>query len=264
MTDQRVSAAVGAVACSAAISACRRYSVASRVWWPAGLGRGARRSGSREGDALGDLVAVPAGAVLVGQQDQGAGGVEAGVAAGVLQEQEGEQGADDGPVGQQGVEHAQEADGLVAEVDAQGDVADAGVVAGGEGEVDDGRDDVEPLVEPRGGGGREGDAGGRQPLLGAGQPGGHGRLLDEQEAADLGGGEADDEAQGQGDAVVGGDRGVAAGEDQPELLVGHVGAGVDDGRGGGAHLVVDDHQGFLLPLAPPRSGGGRGRAGARP
>ena len=85
MRSHRVSSAHGAVACSAAIRAWRTYDAA--------LGRERARVSdgvAEQPDGLGDVVVVPAGAVLVGEQHE-APVAHAGVAARVLEQHQGEQ-----------------------------------------------------------------------------------------------------------------------------------------------------------------------------
>ena len=72
-----------------------------------------------------------------------------------------------------------------------------------------------------GAGDGEGDAGGADPGLGAGQAGGHGGFVVEECAGNVGGGQARDGAQRQRHAGFGVTRRVAAGENQAQAVVGN-------------------------------------------
>ena len=97
-----------------------------------------------EGVSLGDQRPVPAAAVLLVQGDQLATG-DPGRAAGIDEQQEGEQARDLALVGEQLAQHAGETDRLVRQLDAHRVVARAGEVALVEDEVDDGEHGVQPL-----------------------------------------------------------------------------------------------------------------------
>ena len=229
-------------------------------------------------ERLGDLVEVPPRAVLVGQQHEPPGGVDARVPAGVLEEQQREQGLQHRLVGAQGEGDPHEPHGLPRQVGAQQVGAAARGVAGGEREVGDLRDDAQPLGQRRGVGHPERDAGRHDLALAAGEPGGHRRLGHEEEPGDVGGRHADDEPQGQRTGHVGRQGRVAAHQHQAQHVVvdrvdpldevARVGAGRPE-RGGG--LGVDHEQRLLArrhrlgpqPVEHPPAGGGHqpGRPG---
>ena len=64
------------------------------------------------------------------------------------------------------------------------------------------------------------DAGGGDLLLGPGDPGSHGRLAGQERAGDLGGSQPAQQPQGERHPGVRGERWVAAGEDQPQPVIG--------------------------------------------
>ena len=91
-----------------------------------------RRHPVEEAHGLGDLVVVPARAVLVGEQHELASRADPGVASGVLEEQQGEQRQEHRLAGAQREGHPHEPDGLARQVGAQEVGARAGGVAGRE------------------------------------------------------------------------------------------------------------------------------------
>ena len=100
MRGQSVASGCGAIACSAAISACRRYGVPGAAAW-----------GVSSVERLGDLVGVPAGPVLVGQQHQPAV-AHPRVAPRVLEQHQREQAVEVGAPGQQVAEQPGQPDRL--------------------------------------------------------------------------------------------------------------------------------------------------------
>jgi hypothetical protein len=177
-------------------------------------------SAVHEGQRLVDRGAVPAGPVLVLEQDQRAAGADARGAARVLEQHQREQAGGLGLVGQQRVDDAGQPDRLLGELLADQRLARGGGVALGEDEVEHGGDRAQAAVEPVAGRLLERDAGHADLLLRADEPLGDRRLRDEQRAGDLGDGEAADEAQGQRHLRLDRERGMAAREHQPEPLVG--------------------------------------------
>jgi hypothetical protein len=89
-----------------------------------------------------------------------------------------------------------------------------------EDQVDDRQHGIQPVGQQVLGRHPEGDPGGLDLALGPHQPLGHGRLGDQEGAGDLAGGQAAERPQGEGDLRLGGQRGVAAGEDELQPLVG--------------------------------------------
>ena len=167
-----------------------------------------------ERPALLDLVGVPAGAILVLEQDETAGLVESGLAAGVVQQHQGEQAEDLRLVRHQRGERPAEADRLAAEP-----VADVGV-AGVEDQVDRRQHGVEPGGQRVVGRDPEGDSRRADLVLRPDQPLGHRRVARQKGAGDLRRGQSAEQAQGERDLCVGRERGVAAREDQRQPLVG--------------------------------------------
>jgi hypothetical protein len=205
-----------------------------------------------DGLAFGDAVAVPAAAVLVGQQHQLAVGGGAGGPARLDQQHERQQPHDLRFVGHELGQEPSQADGLRAEVVADEPVARAGRVALVEDEVDDGQHGPQAVGEL----GLVGDPI-RDPrvadlALGPDQPLGHGRLGDQEGPRDLRGGEASQQPERQRDLGVGGGGGVAAGEDQAQPVVAH---GALLGRF--AASVQQGRPGRGGPRGTPRGGGGR-------
>ena len=85
--------------------------------------------GQRRSEALGaggDLIAVPQAAVLIGEQDEIALGVEAGLAPGVVEQHERQETVDLGLIGDELAQHAAQADRFRAQI-----VADELVPCGG-------------------------------------------------------------------------------------------------------------------------------------
>ncbi len=110
------------------------------------------------------------------------------------------------------MDHAGEADRLVGEFGAVQVGAAAGGVALVEDQVEDVQDGVQAALF-------EGGPGGFDLLLGAADPGGHRGLGDQEGPGHLGGGEAADGPQGEGDLRGRGQRGVAAQEQQVQGVV---------------------------------------------
>ena len=108
-------------------------------------GRAAAEGVVEHGGALGDGVAVPAGAVLALEADRSAVGVGAGRPAGVGEQQQGEQAVGLGGVRDQLDDEPGEADRLLAEIGAHELVAGRGDVAFGVDEVQHVQHAAEPL-----------------------------------------------------------------------------------------------------------------------
>ena len=170
-------------------------------------------------------------AVLVGEQDEAAVRPDPRAAAGVVQPHQRQQRERLGLVRHQGAQHAREPDRL------GGQVAPDQRVAGRDGVAL-----VEDEIERRQHGaqtGREigvarhlvGDAGRSDLRLRAHHALGHGGLGDQERARHLGGGQAAEQPQRERDARLGCERRMAAGEDQPQALVGNRahGLGLRDG-----------------------------------
>ena len=95
-------------------------------------------------------------------------------------------------------------------------------VPGGVHEPHDVEHGLDPCREVVGGGDAVRDAGGRDLLLGTGDPRRHRRFGDEERAGDLGRRQPAQQPQRQRHAGFRRDRRVAAGEDEPQSVVGHV------------------------------------------
>ena len=152
--------------------------------------------------------------VLVLQGDQLAVD-QPGMAAGVLGQHQREQRGGLVLVGHQVDEQPAEPDRLLGQLRRRG----AGVPLRVD-QVDHREHAVEPLGEVRRVRHLVGDAGGRDPLLGAQQPLAHRRLRDQEHPGDLPGGEPGDHLEGQRHPGLHRERRVAAGEDETEAVVG--------------------------------------------
>ena len=166
-----------------------------------------------------DEEAVPRAAVLVQEEDGGAGGAGAGAQARGVELHQGNQSVYLGLFGRQGGEDPAQPEGFRAQLGAQPVVAGGGRVT----LVEDQVDDLEHRPEP---GGAivtarhlERDAGLGDRLLGADDALGDGGLGDDVGACDLGHGEAPDEAQGERDPRRHGQDRMARDEDETELVV---------------------------------------------
>jgi hypothetical protein len=159
-----------------------------------------------------DLIEIPARAVLLGQQHQLSVG-EAGVAASVVDQHQGQQRAHLGLVGHQLGERAAEPDRLGRQVPAT-------AVALVEDQVDDRQHGGKAVGEHVRRRDSERDAGVLDLAPRAHEPLGHRVLGDQEGASDLVGGEAAERAQRERDLRLQRERRVAAGHDQLEALVG--------------------------------------------
>ncbi len=109
-----------------------------------------------------------------------------------------------------------QSDRLTSEVGTEQVGTAARGVARGECEVGRLGDRLQSLREHVRGRDREGDAGRDDLLLGAGDPCGHGRLGDEEEAGDVVGADTQDKAQRQGAGSLGRECRVGAHQDEAE------------------------------------------------
>ena len=159
-------------------------------------------------------------AVLILEQHDLAVVTDARGAARVLQEHEREQPEHLRLVRHEDGEELPEPDRLVAQVGAHEVGAGRRRVALVEHEVEDREHRPEPLGQQVVGRDAERDAGAADLPLRAHEPLRHRRLRDEERVRDLGRREAADLAQRQRDAALGGERRVAAREDEREAVVG--------------------------------------------
>ncbi|OKK17389.1 hypothetical protein AMK16_21330 [Streptomyces sp. CB00455] len=221
-------------------------------------------------DAPVDQQPVPPGPVLVGEQHRVSVGAGAGGRPGRLELQQRGEAVDFGLRRHQRGQDTGQAQGVLAQGGAQEVLAGGGRVALVEDEVDDLQDRAEPGLAVGAVGHLEGHPGrGQRPL------GPHDALRDrglgrEEGAGDLGGGQPAHQAQGEGDPGLGGEDGVAGGEDQAQQVVVDV-LGVR--RFGGRRRVLEaaaDLREFArvgLPAAHEVDGavsGGGHEPGARP
>ena len=122
----------------------------------------------------------------------------------------------------QKLKHTAEADGVVAQFVPDQGVPGSGGIAFGEDQIEDGEDGVEPFGQQMRGRDVVGDAGVFNFALGPHQPLGHGGHGQEKGGGDLGGGEAAQRLQGEGDLLLHRQGGVTTGEDQLETFVGNL------------------------------------------
>jgi hypothetical protein len=164
---------------------------------------------------------APQGAVLVFEQHRIARGVEAGPVAGVGGQQEREKPRALGLVGHQGVEEPGQPDALFGQVDAHRNRAARRRrgVGLGEHQVHGEQDGGQPLGQLVIGGDPVGDAGLGDLGLGPHDALGERGLGNQIGGRDLRRREPAQGAQSQGDAGLGSQAGVAAGEDQPQQVV---------------------------------------------
>ncbi len=186
-----------------------------------GAGLVALQAAPHDGLALGHEPAVPQATVLIGQEHEIATRAGAGGATRVHQQHQRQEAQDLRLLGHQVREDPFEANGLGAEVLAEQPIARGRGVALVEDQVHDGQHGAEAGVKVR----RAGDP--IRDLRVADLPFrpdeslGHRRLRDEEGARDLRGGEPSEQPQRQSDLRAGGERGVAAGEDEPQSVVAH-------------------------------------------
>ena len=172
------------------------------------------------GGAARDRLAVPEAPVLVGQQHQRAVVAGARGAAGVVQRHQREQAGRLGLVGHQAGQDRRQADRLLGQVVAAQGRAGGRDVALGEDQREDREDDVEPVGQPVARGHLERDAGVADLALGPDEALADRRDGQQQRARDLGDGQPGDQAQGQRHLGLAGQGRMAAGEDEPQALVG--------------------------------------------
>ena len=184
-----------------------------------------RERPGRHREPVQDRALVPARPVLVAEQEQPALLGGPGGPARVGEEQQAQQAAGLGLLGEQRGEGAREVQGPVAELLTDERVPLAGRVAGAEEQVDGREHAVQALGQLHPARNPVGDPRFGDLLLGPGDPCRHRRLGHQEGPGDVGRGNAADQAQGEGDAGLGGEGGVAAGEHQPEPVVRHRGVG---------------------------------------
>ncbi len=160
---------------------------------------------------------IPGRPVLVVEQNEVAGGVEASGRAGPVEQLQGEQAARLRILRGQRDHQFGEPDGLVHQDGARPGGAAPGEVALVEHQVQHGEHHPDPLA--RVGGQAKRDARVPDLALGPDDPLGDGRLRLQEGSRDLRGGQAAHQPQGQRDLRVGMERGMAAQQDQSQLLV---------------------------------------------
>jgi hypothetical protein len=199
-------------------------------------------------EAAVDHGAVPEGAVLLFEEEKIAGGVDAGGEACGLEEHEGQQGVDLG-LNSGGVfgKGGGKTDGFGAEVVFDEVVAGGGGVALSEEEVEDVEDGFETFGELGGAGDFEADVVVANGTLGADEALADGDLGGEEGAGYLGDSEAADDFESEGYAGGAGEGGVAADEDEGELLVSYFAGEVDGGAAlAGVYLAGEYGLGFVV------------------
>ena len=135
-------------------------------------------------------------------------------------QQQGQQACGLAPGGQQLVQHPGQVEGPVRHVITDQIRAGDGGVAGGVEQVHHGEGSIQAAGQLGRGWHGVGDVRGGDLLLGAGDPGGHGRLADQERPGYVRGGYAADQPQRQSHLRLGGQRRVTAGEHQPEPVIG--------------------------------------------
>ena len=209
-----------------------------------------------ERESFGDRVAVPTASVLLLERCLGPVRVDARVAPGMVQQHEREQSSRLGLVGQEVEQQTPEPDRLVAQLPTHESVALGRAVALVEHEVDHRQRGIETIGQQCGRRQGERNVRGFHLPLGPHEPLRHRRLGHEEGPCDRCGRQTVDDAQGQCDLRVEGQGGVAAEEDEAELIVGHEVA-VDVGLG-----VLQCLQCLQRPHS--RHGALRGARGAEP
>ena len=213
------SAAIWAQSVSAAVAASS-WSAAMAAWSWYGTGPAGRQRALDERPALGDPAGVPARPVLVVEQDELPVRPDPRLPASVVEEHQRQQAHDLGLVGEQRPHDPRQADRLARELAAHERVARGRGVALVEDQVEDLEDAVEPLRQELEVRDPVRDAGVADLPLRPDEALGERRLRDEEGPGDLGRRQAAERPQGQRDAAVQRQRRMAAGEDQPEPVVG--------------------------------------------
>lgn len=168
---------------------------------------------------LPDGLPVPAPPVLLLEGDEipSRGGAAGG--PGVVQEHEGQEPEDLGFPGEMAPDDPRQPDGVGAEILPHQGFTLGGRVSLVEDEVEDLQHRIQPLGEQVRRRNAVGDPRAPDLRLGAHEPLRHGGLGDQERPGDLPGPEASHHLEGEGDAHVGGQRRMAAGEDQPEGIL---------------------------------------------
>jgi hypothetical protein len=204
-----------------------------------------------------DLGPIPKRAVLILQQHHLTGVIQARLTPRMLEQHQRQQRPRLRVAGEGLDQHSRQPNRLVGEF-----VADQGLGAGGEvalveDQIESRQHRGEALRQLLSRGDFVWDPGVADLGLGPDQTLGHGRLLGEEGAGDLRGGEAAESPQGEGNPRLRPERRVAAGEDQPKPVVGHLVIGlrllgVDLLGPGGKSLQALEHLLLHLkrPLAP--------------
>lgn len=186
---------------------------------PVRPGRPAGQRPDDQGPPLLDHRPVPAPPVLVLQEHRLALRPGPRVAPGVDEQQQREEPGALPLGGQQAAQYPGQPDRLLGQVEPLETGSRAGRVPLGEDRVDDLEDAGQPRGQFVGAGHPERDPGLADLLLGPHDALGHGRRRHEERPRHLRGGEPGEAAQGQSGAVLGGEGGVGAGEEQLEPLV---------------------------------------------
>ena len=204
----------------------------------------------QEALAVGDHGLVPAGPVLLLEQDQGPAAVCAGRPAGVGQQQQGEQPPHLGIPGQPGRQAAGQVEAGHAQVGPEQVVARRRLVALAEDEVHDPQHVGRPGLQQFGPGQGQGQASVADLVLRPGQALGHGGFRDQERGRDLRRGQPADRPQRQGDPRLRAERRVTAQVDEPQVLIGRTGRAGRPAGGPGRLLAGRFAGGRLLGRAP--------------
>jgi hypothetical protein len=194
------------------------------------------------------------------------GSIDPRGAAGLGEDEQRQEGGRLGRLRQEAMDHPRQIEPLPGEIGPHQLVAERGRMPGGVDEVDHLQDGVEPRGQVRELGDLIGDARDGDLPLGARDPRLDRRLLGEERLGDLGRRQPADQPQGQGDLRLPRQGRVAAGEDQPEPVVGEdlarsiVGRlRVRDEQG---HLAGEDRRAAVVFERPARGHRGQPRAGS--
>ena len=173
----------------------------------------------QQAEPLADHGRVPAIPVLLLERDQVAVGVDPGVGAGMLEDQQRQQTTDLGVVGDQLGQEPPEPDRLGGQVDPEQPVAAGGVIALVEDQVHDRADGPDPVGELVVGREPERDGCHGDLAFGPNQPLLQGPLGNQKGPGDLSWGQPGHRPQGQGDLGIDPKGRMAAHQDQRQLIV---------------------------------------------
>ena len=222
--------------------------MAAWIWYGPGWPR--RRQPPDQGLPLGDEPGVPAAPVLVGQEHHAPVGRGPGRPPGLGQQHQREQSQDFRLVRHQRGQQPPEPDRLGAQVGAGQPVTGARRVPLVEDEVHHGQHGGQAAGQVGFARHAVGDPRVTDLALGPDETLGHGRLRDQERVRDLRGGQAAEQPEGQRDLGGRAERGMAAGEQQPEPVVAH--GPLLGGFGARCFLAGLEQGGLGVPAGPRR------------